>query len=93
MDRSTVFPPADMAGVPQPPISTKEIVIIIFMFGLWAYSLYLTYRYSCSLSLSRSRSRSRSSSGSGSGNLFIYQTRESSLVPAGFLTSQFLQKL
>ena len=26
-------------------------------------------------------------------NLFIYQTRESSLVPAGFLTAQFLQKL
>ena len=28
-----------------------------------------------------------------SGNLFIYQARESSLVPAGFLTAQFLQKL
>ena len=26
-------------------------------------------------------------------NLFIYQARESSLVPAGFLTAQFLQKL
>ena len=25
-------------------------------------------------------------------NLFIYQARESSLVPAGFLTAQFLQK-
>ena len=25
-------------------------------------------------------------------NLFIYQARESSLVPAGFLTVQFLQK-
>ena len=24
-------------------------------------------------------------------NLFIYQARESSLVPAGFLTAQFLQ--
>ena len=29
----------------------------------------------------------------GKGNLFIYQARESSLVPAGFLTAQFLQKL
>ena len=27
----------------------------------------------------------------GKGNLFIYQARESSLVPAGFLTAQFLQ--
>ena len=27
------------------------------------------------------------------GNLFIYQARESSLVPEGFLTAQFLQKL
>ena len=27
------------------------------------------------------------------GNLFIYQARESSLVTAGFLTAQFLQKL
>ena len=27
------------------------------------------------------------------GNLFIYQARESSLVPAGFLTAQFLQKM
>ena len=26
-------------------------------------------------------------------NLFIYQARESSLVPEGFLTAQFLQKL
>ena len=26
-------------------------------------------------------------------NLFIYQARESSLVPTGFLTAQFLQKL
>ena len=26
-------------------------------------------------------------------NLFIYQARESSLVPAGFLTDQFLQFL
>ena len=26
-------------------------------------------------------------------NLFIYQARESSLVPAGFLTAQFLHKL
>ena len=26
-------------------------------------------------------------------NLFIYQARESSLVPAGFLTAQFLQKM
>ena len=26
-------------------------------------------------------------------NLLIYQARESSLVPAGFLTAQFLQKL
>ena len=26
-------------------------------------------------------------------NLFIYQARESSLVPVGFLTAQFLQKL
>ena len=26
-------------------------------------------------------------------NLFIYQARESSLVPAEFLTAQFLQKL
>ena len=26
-------------------------------------------------------------------NLFIYQARESSLVPVGFLKSQFLQKL
>ena len=25
--------------------------------------------------------------------LFIYQVRESTLVPAGFLTAQFLQKL
>ena len=25
-------------------------------------------------------------------NLFIYQARESSLVPAGFLTAEFLQK-
>ena len=29
----------------------------------------------------------------GQGNLFIYQARESSLVPAVFLTAQFLQKL
>ena len=29
----------------------------------------------------------------GKPNLFIYQARESSLVPAGFLTAQFLQKL
>ena len=29
----------------------------------------------------------------GGGNLFIYQARESSLVPSGFLTAQFLQKL
>ena len=27
------------------------------------------------------------------GNVFIYQARESSLVPVGFLTAQFLQKL
>ena len=26
-------------------------------------------------------------------NLFIYQARESNLVPAGFLTARFLQKL
>ena len=26
-------------------------------------------------------------------NLFIYKARESSLVPSGFLTAQFLQKL
>ena len=26
-------------------------------------------------------------------NLFIYQARETSLVPAGFLTAQFLQKM
>jgi hypothetical protein len=41
---TTVFPPAGMRGVEQPAISTKEIVIIVFMFCLWAYSLYLTYR-------------------------------------------------
>ena len=29
----------------------------------------------------------------GGDNLFIYQARESSLVPAGFLTPQFLQKM
>ena len=30
---------------------------------------------------------------SNRGNLFIYKARESSLVPVGFLTAQFLQKL
>ena len=29
----------------------------------------------------------------GGGNLFIYQARESSLVPSGFLTALLLQKL
>ena len=32
-------------------------------------------------------------SGRPAHNLFTYQARESSLVPAGFLTAQFLQKL
>ena len=41
----TLFPPPGMSGVPQPPVSTKELIIIIFMFCLWAYSLFLTYRF------------------------------------------------
>ena len=41
----SLFPPPGMGGVPQPPVSTKELIIIIFMFGLWAYSLFLTYRF------------------------------------------------
>ena len=42
---SSFFPPPGMGGVPQPPVSTKELIIIIFMFCLWAYSLFLTYRF------------------------------------------------
>ena len=41
----SLFPPPGMGGVPQPPVSTKELIIIIFMFCLWAYSLFLTYRF------------------------------------------------
>ena len=41
-----LFPPPGMDGVPQPTVSTKELIIIIFMFCLWAYSLFLTYRLS-----------------------------------------------
>ena len=40
-----LFPPPGMDGVPQPTVSTKELIIIIFMFCLWAYSLFLTYRF------------------------------------------------
>ena len=43
---TSVFPPSGMRGVPQPPVSTKELLIIIFMFCFWAYSLFLTYRSS-----------------------------------------------
>ena len=43
---TTVFPPSGMRGVPQPQVSTKELIIIIFMFCFWAYSLFLTYRSS-----------------------------------------------
>ena len=43
---TTLFPPPGMRGVPQPPVSTKELIIIIFMFCFWAYSLFLTYRSS-----------------------------------------------
>ena len=43
---TSVFPPSGMRGVPQPPVSTKELLIIIFMFCFWAYSLFLTYRLS-----------------------------------------------
>merc|ERR1739838_321141 len=38
------FPPRDQRGVPQPDISTKEVIIICLMLGLWAYSIYLTIR-------------------------------------------------
>ena len=43
---TTLFPPQGMRGVPQPQVSTKEMIIIIFMFCFWAYSLFLTYRLS-----------------------------------------------
>ena len=46
---STIFPPPGTGGVPQPDVSTKELIIIIFMFCFWAYSLFLTYRSSCSV--------------------------------------------
>ena len=39
-----LYPSPGLGGVPQPPVSTKELIIIIFMFCLWAYSLFLTYR-------------------------------------------------
>ena len=38
------FPPVDQRGVPQPDISNKDIIIIIFMLGLWAYSIIITIR-------------------------------------------------
>ena len=46
---STIFPPPGTGGVPQPDVSTKELIIIIFMFCFWAYSLFLTYRSSFSV--------------------------------------------
>merc|ERR1719266_699886 len=38
------FPPADMRGVPQPSLTAKDYVIILFMLGLWAYSIHLILR-------------------------------------------------
>ena len=54
--------------------------------GGWALVAILVSSYCSVLLLHQTWWRGRD-------NLFIYQTRESSLVPVGFLTCQFLQKL
>jgi hypothetical protein len=38
------FPPPHLRGVPQPTVSPKDFVIILFMLGLWAYSIHLILR-------------------------------------------------
>ena len=42
----SVWPPLENRGVPQPSLSTKDGIIIVFMLLLWAYSIFLTARWS-----------------------------------------------
>ena len=43
-NKTAVFPPLDRRGVPQPDLTTTEIIIILFMLLLWIYSITLTVR-------------------------------------------------
>ena len=38
------FPPPHLRGVPQPILTAKDYIIILFMLGLWAYSIFLILR-------------------------------------------------
>ena len=43
-NETTVFPPLDKRGVPQPDLTTTDIIIIVLILLLWTYSIFLTIR-------------------------------------------------
>ena len=44
LTKITSFPPLDQMGVPQPDVTTKDLIIIMFVLLLWIYSIFITIR-------------------------------------------------
>ena len=43
-NKTTMFPPLELRGVPQPALTTTEVFIVVFMLLVWVYSIILTVR-------------------------------------------------